>query len=560
MDNYSSDNDKNARQYHLLYLSYAWRLTGKATVFAKLRTDLKKVCSWTDWNSGSALSYGEICQAVAIAYDWCYYDLSLDERKAAHKAMVNNAIKKSNGAGYRQCLGNWNQVANSGVMSAALAIYEKDKAIAVNNIEAGLADNKYAMGVVYAGGGGYPEGSNYWEYGTGNEVILLQSLERIFGNTGGLKEVDGFMDTGGFALFTHGTGDSAFSFNDGGNTYDNPLLASWWFAARKDDPSLAWGEKHLLDNGKYASSLPRRLPLVPCYLKDYDIDAKGITPPSATMWHCGGQIPVGMIRRGWNYDASDVYLCVKGGHADTWTSMNTSHGHMDTGSFVFEAEGQRWSDDIMRPSYGDWFAALQAAGSRSGDTSQKGLRWDTFRVNNLCHSTISAYANDGSVANKLHPSDQYVSGQANIVALSDTPGRQSFTLDLSGPMKGQVKSARRTVALVNGTDLEVTDEIEALPGLDCPLEWRMLSISKCSVSSDKVVLTSSSNSSLQRELKVTSSLSGVTPAYTSWSTVRPSSWTARTWDPSISSRVIAGWSVTLPAGKRCTFVTTLKKP
>ncbi len=545
---------------HLLYLAYAWRLTAKPTFLAKLRTDLRKVSSWGNWNSSSALSFGEISQAVAIAYDWAYYDLSLEERVNAHKAMVRNGIRPSTDNGYRQCIGNWNQVANSGVMSASLAIYEKDKALAVNNIEAGLEDNKHAMGIVYAGGGGYPEGSNYWEYGTGNEVILLQSLERIFGSTGGLREVSGFMDSGGFAVFTHGTRDTSFSFNDGGNTYDNPLLASWWFAARKDDPSLAYGEKHLLDNGKYASSLPRRLPLVPCYIYDYGMDSKGITPPAATMWHCGGQIPVGMIRHGWNYDASDVYLCVKGGHADTWASMNTSHGHMDAGSFVFEAEGQRWSDDIMRPSYSAWFAALQAAGSRSGDTSQKGLRWDTFRVNNLCHSTISAYANDGSVANKLHPSDQWVSGQANIVATEDTPSRQSFTLDLSAPMKGQVKSARRTIALVGGKDLEITDEIEALPGLDCPLEWRMLSVSNCSVSSGKVVFKALADASITRELTVSSSLSDVKPVYKSWSTVRPSSWTSRSWDPSISNRVIAGWSVTLPAGKKATFTTTLKKP
>lgn len=545
---------------HLLALSYAYRMTGKATLLAKARTDLRKVCSWTDWNSSSALSFGEICQAVAIAYDWLYYDLSLEERTKAHKAMVSNAIKKSTSNGYRQCIGNWNQVVNAGVMLAALAIYEKDKAVAVNNIEAGLVDNKKVLQIVYAGGGGYPEGSNYWEYGTGNEVILLQSLERIFGHTAGLKEVPGFLQSGQFALFSHGTDNTSFSFNDGGSTVDNPLTGSWWFAAQNDDPSLVFAEKHLLDAGKYSSSYARRMALVPCFLKDYPIDSKTIAPPERTIWHCDGQIPLGIIRHGWNYDASDVYLCVKGGHADTWASMNTSHGHMDAGSFVFEAEGQRWSDDIMRPSYSAWFDALKAAGSRSGDTSQKGLRWDTFRVNNLCHSTISAYANDGSVANKLHPSDQWVSGQADIVSVIDEPSRQGFTLDLSAPMKGQVKSARRTVLLVEGSVLQVVDEIEALPGLDCPLEWRMLSISKASVSADKLVLTSLANASVTRELTVTSSDASVSPSYTTWSTVRPSSWTARSWDPSITNRVIAGWKVTLPAGRKVTFTTTFRRP
>ena len=545
---------------HLLALSYAYRMTGRAEYLAKLRSDLRTVTSWTDWNSSNALSYGEICQAVAIAYDWLYYDLDLEERTRAHEAMVRNAIRISLNDGYRAGRGNGNQVINSGVMLGALAIYEKDKAVAVDNIEAGLVDNKACQTVVYAGGGGYPEGSNYWEYGTTNEVILLQTLEHIFGHTAGLGDVPGFMDTGSFALFAHGTANSSFSFNDGGGAVDDPLPGTWWFAAKKGDPSLAFGEKHLLDKGVYTTSFQRRMPLVPCFLKDFDIDSKTIQAPSEAMWHCGGQMPVGVVRRGWKYDASDAYLCVKGGHADTWASMVTSHGHMDAGSFIFEADGQRWSDDIMRPSYSAWFAALRDAGSRSGDTSQSGLRWDTFRVNNLCHSTISAYANDGSVPGKLHPSDQYVSGQADIVAVIDQQGRQGYTLDLSSPMKGQVKSARRTVCLVDGKDLEVTDEIEALPGLDCPLEWRMLSVSIASVSDGKVVLTSLADASVSRELKVSCSDSSVNPEYASWSTVRPSSWTPRTWDPVISDRVIAGWKVTLPAGRKVTFTTTFRRP
>ena len=88
----------------------------------------------------------------------------------------------------------------------------------------------------------------------------------------------------------------------------------------------------------------------------------------------------------------------------------------------------------------------------------------------------------------------------------------------------------------------------------------MLSVSNCSVSSGKVVFKALADASITRELTVTSSLSDVKPVYKSWSTVRPSSWTSRSWDPSISNRVIAGWSVTLPAGKKATFTTILKKP
>ena len=231
---------------------------------------------------------------------------------------------------------------------------------------------------------------------------------------------------------------------------------------------------------------------------------------------------------------------------------------MDAGSFVFEAEGVRWSDDIMRPGYDNWFAAFKQHGSRSGDTSQSGLRWDTFRVNPLCPSCIVSYANDGSVKGKLHSTDYYVDGFAPIDKVIDSGGRQGAMVDMTAPMKGQVKSAKRTVELVNGTDLVVTDEITALDGLDCPLEWRMLSVSASSVASDGVTLTKNGKT---RRLTVESSTSSVTPQYKAWAAKKPTTdgWGVLNFSQSISERTIAGWSATVPAGKTVKFVTTLKK-
>ena len=545
---------------NLLSCSYAYRLTGDDVYLAKVRADLTDVCGFEDWKP-TGLPTGEISLAVAIAYDWLYYDLTLEERKMIHKALVEKGIKPVYETDVSFYGGNWNSVILAGATCASLAVYEKDKEIAVKQIEKAVEENMIAMKGIYSPDGNYAEGCGYWEYGTGFEVCMLTCLHDIFGHTAGLMEVPGFMESGKYALYTHGTMNTTFSYNDGGGEKDAPLLTSWWFAATLNEHSLVGSEKRMLDDGVY-SETPlgairyRLLATTVAMLGDYDLDEWEIDFPSDEMWHGAGEMPVVMVRKSWKYDGTDVFLGIKAGHCNTWKTSGTAHAHMDAGSFVFEAEGVRWSDDIVRPDYAPWFAALRNAGSRSGDTSQSGLRWDTFRVSNLCHSTIVSYSNDGSIPDKLHPSDFYVDGFATIDEVIDAGGRQGAVVDMTGPMKGQVSRATRTIELVDGTDLVVTDEITALPDLDCELEWRMLSITDAEVSDDGIILTKNGRT---RRLVMSSSDPAIIPEYRKWSTVRPSDWTPRDWDQAISDRTIVGWSVTVPAGKTVRTVTVVGK-
>ncbi len=51
-----------------------------------------------------------------------------------------------------------------------------------------------------------------------------------------------------------------------------------------------------------------------------------------------------MFRTSWT-DPDAMYLAAKGGRADL------NHGHMDAGSFVFEADGVRWAIDLGGVNY-----------------------------------------------------------------------------------------------------------------------------------------------------------------------------------------------------------------
>ena len=542
----------------ILALAYAWRTTGNAAFLNKLLKDINAAIAWKNLGS-SELGIGEQSLALAIAYDWVYQDLSVTQREGLAKLLLDKAVKGTLTASFREFCGNWNQVGNGGVMSAALAIYETDKINCMVAIETGLVDNKKVLRKIMAGGGGYPEGCAYWNYGMPYPAALLPAVLTIFGHTARITEIEGLMDSGLYALMIHGTMGTTFSYADGGTTNDQHMLASWWYAAQKQDATLAYAENHLLEQEKYEASYSRLLPLVPAFLKSFNPDAGLATPPTVSVWHCDGEMPLCIVRRGWTYSPSDFYLGIKGGNCNTWKTMVTSHGHMDAGSFVFEAEGVRWSDDVMRPSYGNWFDALERAGSRSGDTGQSGLRWSTFNVNNLCHSTLTSYTNDGSVKGKLHPSDQYVDGHAAILEVHGQPDRQGAVLDMTGPMKGQVKNARRSIHLLADGTLEVTDRVQALDGKDCILEWRMLSIANASILSQGIKLSSRTDAGKSRTLIVSCSDSGISPVYATWEPGIPADWSGFTYYQPITKRVIAGWKATVPAGKTVTFTTLLKK-
>ena len=143
----------------LLTLAYAYRVTGSSKYFTRLNDDVNNILKWSKI-SGGELGTGEHSFAIAIVYDWLYYDLTYDQRVGLRKFLVNKAIVPSMSFDFRKFWGNWNQVGNGGVMCAALATYEKNKLAAYDAIEAGVVDNKTTLQKILVGGG-YPEGIGF---------------------------------------------------------------------------------------------------------------------------------------------------------------------------------------------------------------------------------------------------------------------------------------------------------------------------------------------------------------------------------------------------------------
>lgn len=539
----------------LLNCAYAYRVTGKKVYLDKVKADLAQVCAMPSWWPDHFLDAAEMALGVAIAYDWCYYQLDYGLRVQVRKKLLDYAVKAASGQSFYSNRNNWNQVCNAGVIAAALVTYEQNRPDARAAIEKGISTNKSAMANIYSPDGNYSEGYGYWNYGTEHEVILLKMLDRIFGNMAGLEKTPGFSRTAEYMLYMVGPTGMDFSYADGGACKERPLFPMWWFAAWQNNPGLLMNEIKMFDGSKYpvaASDDARLMPVIPCFIKDFKFDASSVKAPEKLLWVGQGVSHVAIARSGWTGGADDCYFGVKG-------NEKIGHGHMDGGAFVFDALGVRWSQDYQRPNYADMEVKTAAAGGSVWDTFQTALRWDIFKYNNYSHSTLAFMTNDGSVS-KLHPTDQIANASAGIIGYDDSDtDAVSVTLDLTPVYADAAERVIRTVTLRNRRYLEIKDEIKAKPGFDAAPRWRMNTPSTdvaVQENAIRMVQTDASKKERTMFLKVSSD-SGNVPELACWPAERPSEWAPRPgWDYGLNGCFV-GWDSTVPAGGSVTFTTVI---
>jgi len=538
----------------LFSLSFAYKISGEKKYLDKINSDLDAALKFPDWHPSHYLDVAEMSLAMAVAYDWLYDDLSAARKNSMKSALMNFALKTSATGSYHESLGNWNQVCNAGVVAAALAVFEDDPKFCTSIIEESIGTNKRAMEHIYSPDGNDPEGYSYWDYGTSFEAVYLQSLQTAFGHCANLDKVQGFDKTGTYNLFLNGSV-ATFSFCDGGHTRKATMrTAMWWLAGQYGRPEDLSFEMYLLNAGRMINTTNRMFPSVPIFFYKHPVDVSSTPFPSEKLWCGQGCCPIAMVKIGWNNDGSDTFLGIKGGGA------GTAHPHMDSGSFVFDMDGVRWSDDIDIGSY----TIYENAFSGFSDHNQTSLRWDVMRTNNLFHSTLSFYNEDTFLGgSKLHVTDQVadINGE-DVYFLNqvNTQNELGAVMDLTKAYGGQVEKITRTIKLVDEKDLYVIDEVTAQKYQAADFEWRMATVASCAVSSAGINLT---NGSKKRTLTVETNDAEVSPELKTWTATRPSSWANRGWDtsiePALSSYTMAGYKASVPAGRTVVFTTKLTK-
>lgn len=433
----------------IYYLAYAYRMTGDERYCRRAIREMEAVCAFEDWNPIHFLDVGEMVLGLAIGYDWLYDRLPADVRGRVVRAIVEKgfapaAIPRYGDKCYKRT-NNWNQVCNAGLVCGALAVWEELPDTCREIVERCMQSNPAAM-TVYAPDGGYPEGPNYWGYGTGFEVMLIAALESALGHDGGLASSPGFLASARFMQFMAGPCGYSFNFSDAPPRATMQVMFPW-FARKTGDSSLLW-------NFLPSSALPegysghRLLPTLLVFAAGVDWSA--LREPEVRTWFNRGKTPVYIYRTGWN-SPDDLYLGVKGG------SAATSHAHMDAGSFVFDARGERWAMDLGMQDY----YSLESRGVSLWSKKTESGRWEVFRIGNSSHNTLTV---DGG--------HHRVRGFAPITDTIATRRSHGAVVDLTEVLGDGVRRAVRTVTVEQDRWLSVCDRIEAG---DRPvrIEWTM---------------------------------------------------------------------------------------
>ncbi len=516
----------------IFWLSYSYRMTGNGAYAERAIDEMLAVCDFKDWNPSHFLDVGEMVMAVAIGYDWLYDKMTPQEREKTAAAMIEKGFVPADNdryAGFYNLANNWNQVCCSGLLYGALAMYENDPEKYDGLIDLYVKSVPFAL-ACYAPDGGYPEGFNYWGYGTSFQVMMIAALESAMGEDFGLSKAEGFLDTAAFVQFmTAPTGD-CFNFSDA-VTYApcNPMM--FWFASKTGDIDRIWLER------KYIENLPedfmedvshrftehRLLPSLMVFCSQLKMSE--LAPPKDNFRIYEGRTPLFIYREGWN-SGKDAYLGIKGG------SPSTSHAHMDAGSFVYEYNGVRWSIDLGMQDY----HSLESRGVDLWNQGQKGQRWDVFRIGNDSHSTVTINGEHHRVK--------------SFVPLTETweeKDRKGARMDMTSTFGEVVQHAERDIWLDRKDFLHVEDRITA-GAEDADVKWIMATAAEAEIRPDgKIVLK-------QDGKKMILSMEGAEVIPHIWSNDPP-----RDYDVENPGTCRVGFTTKIPAGTTGTLNACLRK-
>ena len=457
----------------IFWLGYSYRVHGGEAYARKAIDEMLAVSAFEDWNPAHFLDVGEMTMAAAIGYDWFYDKMTADERATVAQAIIDKGLKPALNeadAWFYNSEINWNSVCNAGMVYGALAVWEEDPDFCRSMLEKSLESNKLAYNA-YAGGG-YPEGYNYWGYGTSFQIMLEAAVESAFPPALSYSHASGnatpdFYASSEFIRFTSTPAGNCYSFSDAYRKASGQYMQAWMLA-RVGDPTLLQPEMCIMEMTDYERLCEERL--FPMFLISLS-HAPGfsVSTPIEHYYQCDGTTPIFVYRSGWT-SPKDDYLGVKGG------LTMSSHSHCDQGSFYFESDGVTWATDLGMQDYN----SLESAGVDLWDMTQDSERWEVFRIGPFSHNIVTV---NGHAPKVNHP-----------VSISHTwmpehPSREDrlgAVLDLTDLYTEDLDSCKRAVYLL-GPDLHILDLLQA-GDTTCTVRWAMCTEADAAIYADGHIL------------------------------------------------------------------------
>ena len=423
-------------------LGMMYQMTGDKKFAERAWAELKAAGEFKDWNTRHFLDTAEMSHAFGIGYDWFYDYWTPEQRTFLRTALIEKGLKPAlelhrKHTYWTRMTHNWNQVCNGGTGMGALAIAgeeEEDRAarrslpkddaarsslpLCGELLHDALESIQLAM-VKFAPDGAWNEGPGYWNYATFYNVTFLSGLETALGTDFGLSNIPGFSECGLFPIYMSSPNRHIFDFAD---CHDHPY---------GDMPQLFWLAKKF-NRPRYAEFAQQIAGGSPQEMIWYDSTAARAERRALPLDKYFRSAEVATFRSDWK-DPNAVCVSFKAG------SNRANHAHLDIGSFVLDALGERWALDLGADDYNlpGYFG---------------GQRWTYYRLRAEGHNTLLLNPGGGA--------DQDPAAETKIIQFKSKPKRAFAIADITTAYTNATK-VLRGIALLNRRDVLVQDEIES---------------------------------------------------------------------------------------------------
>ncbi len=402
-------------------LSTVYRLDRDERFARRAEKEMLTAAGFSDWNPSHFLDTAEMTHALAIGYDWLYDALSPESRKTIRRAIVEKGLEPARKvylrpSGWHKARHNWSQVCNGGIGIGALAVADEEPELASWILSRAVESMRIPLRELDPDGG-WAEGPGYWHYAMSYTAYLLAALQTALGTDFGLSGMPGMAETGLFRMHSIGPTRLTFNYADAGAGAGG-AAEMFYFARVFDRPVYAWHQRRIM-RGSDALDL--------WWFDPRGSDTDGFALPRSAWFR---NIDVVFMRSSWD-DPDALFVGFKGG------DNRANHSHLDLGTFVLDAVGERWAVDLGADEY-----------NMPGYFGNK--RWTYYRLRTEGHNTLVI---DGK--------NQETAAKAPIVAFGGRPDRSFAVADLTGAYKGVAQSVRRGIALIDGREVLVQDEIRS---------------------------------------------------------------------------------------------------
>ncbi|HVU44748.1 MAG TPA: heparinase II/III family protein [Terracidiphilus sp.] len=413
-------------------LAGLYRISGDKRFADRATQEMLAATAFPDWYPTHFLDTAEVTAALGIGYDWLYPEISPADRTTIRTAIATKGIdpwieRIRSGESVHHEHNNWNQVCNGGETVGALAIADEEPERAkeiLDHAHVAIAD----IMKLFAPDGGFEEGPGYWNYATSYNVLYIAALDSALGTDFGASDAAGFSTTVNYHIQSTGPTLEYANFGDAEpDVYPSPQV--FWFARRFHRPFYAAHERPIVVNTtlnpKQQKESSRFSMLGLMWAALPPVSGNTAQLPRVESF---ARVAQAYLRSAWD-DPDAWYVGFKGGDA------HASHGHLDLGSFVLDAFGQRWANDLGPDSYGlpGYFGAQ---------------RWSYYRMRTEGHNTLTI---DGE--------NQDLDAKSPLTA-AGTAGSTLYAIaNLDQAYKNKLSAWSRGVEILDNKRVLVQDEI-----------------------------------------------------------------------------------------------------